>query len=57
MCVAGENAHPPENVGGPPGYDAFREAIAERQHPEFADYWHRIGTEKYEECTPTIGLN
>lgn len=39
MCVAGENACPPEDVGGPPGYEMFRESIADKSHPEYADYW------------------
>lgn len=43
MCVAGENACPPENVGGPPGYEAFRVVMADKSHTEFADYWNRIG--------------
>jgi len=43
MCVAGENACPPEDVGGPPGYEAFRLAMADKSHPEFADYWNWIG--------------
>ena len=39
MCVAGENACPPEDVGGPAGYEMFRQAMADKSHPEFADYW------------------
>lgn len=39
MCIAGENACSPEDVGGPPGYDMFRESIADKSHPEFGDYW------------------
>jgi hypothetical protein len=31
-CIAGENACPPEDVGGPPGYANFREAITDREH-------------------------
>ena len=29
MCLAGANACPPEDVGGPPGYAEFLEAIAD----------------------------
>ena len=43
MCVAGENACPPENVGGPPGYERFRQAMADKSHPEFSDYWRWVG--------------
>jgi hypothetical protein len=34
-CLAGENACPPEDVGGPPGYAHFLEAI---QDPEYASH-------------------
>lgn len=43
MCVAGENACPPEDVGGPPGYEVFLEAMGNRSHPEFENYWRWIG--------------
>lgn len=43
ICVAGENACPPEDVGGPPGYNAFREAIWDQSHPEFQDFWKWLG--------------
>ena len=32
LCVAGERACPPEDVGGPPGYEDFLEAIADPNH-------------------------
>ena len=31
-CLAGENACPPEDVGGPPGYEEFLRAIADPGH-------------------------
>ena len=34
LCVAGERACPPEDVGGPPGYERFLEAIADPKHRE-----------------------
>ena len=37
MCVGGENACPPEDVGGPPGYQYFLEAITDPTHEEHAD--------------------
>ena len=43
MCVAGENACPPEDVGGPPGYEALRAGMADPSHPEFADDWNWVG--------------
>lgn len=36
-CLAGENACPPEDVGGPSGYDDFRAAIADPQHEAHED--------------------
>jgi hypothetical protein len=33
-CIAGENACPPEDCGGPPGYFDFLEAILDPKHEE-----------------------
>ena len=38
QCSAGENACPPEDVGGAPGYAGFLEAIADPRHDEHEDY-------------------
>ncbi|MGE3595784.1 MAG: plasmid pRiA4b ORF-3 family protein [Dehalococcoidia bacterium] len=41
LCLAGENACPPEDVGGPPGYEEFLAAMANskhRRHREFAEW-------------------
>ncbi len=38
LCLAGENAAPPEDVGGPPGYAEFVAALADpedERHEEF----------------------
>lgn len=43
VCVAGENACPPEDVGGPPGYSDFLEAIADRKHERHEDMVRWIG--------------
>ena len=42
-CVEGENACPPEDVGGPPGYADFLEAIADERHPEHHDMLEWVG--------------
>jgi hypothetical protein len=34
ICLAGENAAPPEDVGGPPGYAEFLEALADPRHEQ-----------------------
>ncbi|MFC1665963.1 plasmid pRiA4b ORF-3 family protein [Pseudomonadota bacterium] len=34
LCVSGENACPPEDVGGVPGYAEFLDAIADPTHEE-----------------------
>ena len=43
VCLAGERACPPEDVGGIWGYDEFLEAIADPAHPEHEDYMDWIG--------------
>ncbi len=43
MCIAGEHACPPEDVGGVPGYEVFRQAMADPSHSEHADYWKWVG--------------
>lgn len=37
LCLAGANACPPEDVGGPPGYIDFLEAISDPNHPDHED--------------------
>jgi hypothetical protein len=36
-CVAGENACPPEDIGGPSGYERFLSIIRNPKDEEFAD--------------------
>jgi hypothetical protein len=43
VCIGGENACPPEDVGGPPGYEAFLVALADPKHPEHRDLKEWIG--------------
>ena len=38
VCLAGERRCPPEDVGGPFGYEEFLEAIFEPGHEEFAHF-------------------
>jgi hypothetical protein len=37
LCVAGENACPPEDVGGPDGYQRFLECLADSSNEEHVD--------------------
>ena len=37
VCLAGANACPPEDVGGPPGYAEFLAILADPAHEEHAD--------------------
>jgi hypothetical protein len=42
-CTAGENACPPEDVGGEPGYESFLEAIRDPAHEEHEQMIEWIG--------------
>ncbi len=43
MCVAGENACPPYDVGGPHGYALFLEILGDRSHEEHEEMARWIG--------------
>jgi hypothetical protein len=43
ICIAGKLAGPPEDVGGPPGYGYFLEAIEDSSHPEHDERLEWIG--------------
>lgn len=45
VCIAGERACPPEDVGSIPGYEDFLEAMGDPDHPEHEDYVEWIGGE------------
>jgi hypothetical protein len=45
VCLAGERACPPEDVGGIWGYEEFLDAIRDPDHPEHEDYVEWIGGE------------
>jgi len=42
-CLAGENACPPEDVGGPPGYFEFLAALKDPAHQEHASMLRWVG--------------
>ncbi len=43
VCIEGENACPPDDVGGPVGYAEFLRAIADPNHPEHGNSLEWIG--------------
>ncbi|WP_354681178.1 plasmid pRiA4b ORF-3 family protein [Cupriavidus plantarum] len=43
VCTAGENACPPEDVGGAGGYEDFKKALAQPGNPHHAEYRKWIG--------------
>lgn len=43
LCLAGANACPPEDVGGPPGYGEFLHAIVDPTHAEHLTMWRWHG--------------
>lgn len=43
VCLAGEYACPPEDVGGPYGYAEFVQAISDPKHPDRADLLEWVG--------------
>lgn len=38
VCMDGENAAPPEDVGGPGGFEEFKEVIADPMHPQNKEF-------------------
>jgi hypothetical protein len=52
VCLDGQNACPPEDVGGPSGYAHFLEAIGDPLHEEHDDYlvWvgHKFDSEAFD---------
>jgi Plasmid pRiA4b ORF-3-like protein len=43
VCLDGENACPPEDVGGAPGYEEFLAALADPTNPEHEELKYWIG--------------
>ena len=43
MCIAGANACPPEDVGGPPGYMDFVQAMSDPMHTDHLPTWRWNG--------------
>ena len=47
-CTGGEGRCPPEDVGGPYGYQNFLEALADPKHEEHEDFRDWIGTDQWD---------
>ncbi len=45
VCLEGSRACPPEDVGGPPGYENFLDAMRDPAHSQHEDYRGWIGDE------------
>ena len=51
MCLEGKRACPPEDVGGPYGYQEYLEALADakhERHEEFIEWQGRFAPEKFD---------
>lgn len=48
VCVAGANAAPPDDCGGPPGYMDFVEIMGDPQHPEHEEMKRWIGRDNWD---------
>ncbi len=54
-CVKGQRNCPPEDVGGPPRYEGFLEAMTDKKHPDHEDMMDWIGGEfDAEEFDPDV---
>jgi hypothetical protein len=47
-CVTGERNCPPEDCGGPPGYEGLLEALADPNNPEHEDYLDWLDGEEFD---------
>jgi hypothetical protein len=43
LCIAGENAGPPDDIGGPGGFQEFLAAISDRRHEQHTENIRWIG--------------
>ena len=48
MCIDGENASPPKDVGGIPGYNQMLESFSNVDHPDYETYKEWLGIEVYD---------
>lgn len=48
ICLEGEGACPPEDVGGVPGYQHFISVMQERANPEYEDFITWLGAKAFD---------
>lgn len=48
VCLAGEGACPPEDVGGVPGYQHFLAVMRDPSNPEYEDFCAWIGSKSFD---------
>jgi len=48
ICIDGENASPPEDVGGISGYKRMVDAFSNKNHPDYDEYKEWLGIEVYD---------
>ncbi|MFW6281872.1 MAG: plasmid pRiA4b ORF-3 family protein [bacterium] len=48
VCVEGENASPPEDVGGISAYKRMIQAFSKKNHPDYEMYKEWLGIEVYD---------
>lgn len=56
-CIKGKRSAPPEDVGGPWGYETFLEAINNPEHEEFEGYLEWVGGEFDPEACDLEAIN
>jgi hypothetical protein len=56
-CISGARACPPEDCGGPPGYEDLLEAIADPRHEEHERYLEWVGGAFDPETLDVEGIN
>jgi hypothetical protein len=56
-CVAGKGACPPEDCGGPWGYQHLLEVLADPTHPEYADQRRWVDEDFTPDHFDTVGAN
>lgn len=57
VCVSGERRCPPEDVGGPHGYQEFLEAVFDPMHEHFEQYRQWAGDQIHAEDFDLKGVN